>query len=154
MVRALVVMGLAVLPVARPAEEGTDRPPACPASEAMRAVPPRDPNADPFGPGPWYINADRSIWAGWDAVRMVAGPKGNKVLWIRPQGTQLSVSGRRLDADAPPLTARIPCCYPTGFQSSHLSFSTEGCWEISAKAGTSELTFVTRVGPEASPRGP
>jgi hypothetical protein len=82
---------------------------------------------------------------------MVAGEKGNKVLWIRPQGTKLVVSGRRLDAEAAPLKVRIPCCYPTGFQASGLTFSTEGCWEISAKAGTSELTFVARVG--SDPRG-
>jgi len=117
-------------------------------TEPIRAEPPRDPNADPFGLGPWYVNADRNIWAGWDAVRMVAGPKGNKVLWIRPQGTPLTISGRRLDANASPAKATIPCCYPTGFQASGLAFSTEGCWQISATAGASELTFITRVGPE------
>lgn len=125
---------------------------ACPVTDAIWAEPPRDPNADPFGMGPWYISADRTIWAGWDAVRMVACPEGNKVLWIRPQGTQLTVSGRRLDANAGPASATIPCCYPTGFQASGLMFPTEGCWEISAKAGTSELTFVTRVGPARPPR--
>ena len=136
-------------PLAEPGTEATD---SCPVTEAIRAVPPRDPNADPFGSGPWYINADRTIWAGWDAVRMVAGPEGNKVLWIRPRGTQLTVSGRRLDAEVPPPTASIPCCYPTGFQASGLIFPTEGCWEISAKAGNSQLTFVTRVGPEPPAR--
>src|SRR5919197_6199859 len=70
---------------------------ACPATELVRAEPARDANADPFGMGPWYINADRSIWAGWDAGHWVSGPKGNKVLWIRPQGTDLTVAGRRLD---------------------------------------------------------
>jgi hypothetical protein len=124
----------------------------CQVTEPIRAEPPQDPNADPFGSGPWYVNADRRIWAGWDAVRMEAGEKGNKVLWIRPQGTQLTVSGRRLDADAPPPKASIPCCYPTGFQASGLAFPTEGCWEVTAKAGTSELTFVAKVSPER-PRG-
>src|SRR6266571_1423581 len=95
---------------------------ACPVTDAIWAEPPRDPNADPFGKGPWYINADRTIWAGWDADRMVACPEGNKVLWIRPQGTQLTVSGRRLDANAGPASATIPCCYPTGFQASGLMF--------------------------------
>ena len=132
------------------AEPGTEAIDSCPVTEAIRAVPPRDPNADPFGSGPWYINADRTIWV-W-AVRMVAGPEGNKVLWIRPRGTQLTVSGRRLDAEVPPPTASIPCCYPTGFQASGLIFPTEGCWEISAKAGNSQLTFVTRVGPEPPAR--
>jgi hypothetical protein len=102
----------------------------CAVTEPIRAEPPRDPNADPFGTGPWYVNADRSIWAGGDAVRMVAGEKGNKGLWIRPQGTKLMIFGRRLDGEAPPPKARIPCCFPTGFQASGLTFSTQGCWEI------------------------
>jgi hypothetical protein len=121
--------------------------PACMVSELVRAEPPRDPNADPFGSaGPWYINADRSIWAGWDAGHLVSGPKWNKVLWIRPQGTALTVTGRRLDGDdAMPLRAEIPCCYPTGFQASGLYFPTSGCWEVTARAGGSELKFVTKV---------
>ena len=151
MMRAVILMSLLTLPLAT-CGTGVTEPNSCPATEAMRAEPPRDPNADPFGSGPWYVNADRTIWAGWDAVRMVAGPKGNKVLWIRPQGTHLTVSGRRLDSQAPPANADIPCCYPTGFQASGLFFPTEGCWEISAKAGKSELTFVTQVGPEPPAR--
>jgi hypothetical protein len=75
----------------------------------------------------------------------VSGGKGNKVLWIRPQGTQLNVTGRRLDADAPPLKVTIPCCYPTGFQATGLFFTTAGCWEVTAKAGSSELKYVTKV---------
>lgn len=59
--------------------------PDCRVTDAVRAEPPLDPNADPFGSGPWYVNSDQTIWAGWDAVRMRAGKKGNKVLWIRPR---------------------------------------------------------------------
>jgi hypothetical protein len=117
----------------------------CAVTQSIRDQPPKDPNADPFPLGPWYINADRTIWAGWDAASCVSGQKGNKVLWIRPQGTQLRVTGRRLDADAPPLKVTIPCCYPTGFQASGLFFPTPGCWEVTAKAGSSELKFVTKV---------
>jgi hypothetical protein len=149
--RASILMSLLTLPLAA-CGTGVIDASSCPATGAIRAEPPRDPNADPFGSGPWYINADRTIWAGWDAVRMKAGPQGNKVLWIRPQGTQLKVSGRRLDSHAPPARAEIPCCYPTGFQASGLYFPTEGCWEISAKAGRSELTFITHVGPEPPAR--
>ena len=118
----------------------------CRVSELVRAEPPRDPNADPFGLGPWYINADRSIWAGWDAGHWVSGSNGNKVLWIRPQGTNLKVVGRRLDGDgATALKADIPCCYPTGFQASRVYFPMSGCWEVTATAGGSELKFVTKV---------
>jgi hypothetical protein len=152
MTRVFILISLVTVSMPGPGMDASDGRSACPASEAVRAEPARDPNADPFGLGPWYINAERSIWAGWAAVHMVAGPKDNKVLWIRPAGTQLTVSGRRLDANAAPSKARIPCCYPTGFQASGLFFPTEGCWEISARAGTSELTFVTRVGSEPAPR--
>jgi hypothetical protein len=117
---------------------------ACPVTEPVQAVPANDPNADPFGSGPWYINADRSMWA--IAGHWVEGPQGNKVLWIRPQGTNLKVVGRRLDGDgAMALKADIPCCYPTGFQASRVYFPTSGCWEVTATAGGSELKFVTKV---------
>ncbi|MFX3824768.1 hypothetical protein ACJBTM_10570, partial [Streptococcus suis] len=84
-------------------------------------------NADAFGFGPWYINADRTIWASVPRAGWSAG--GDKVMWIRPAGSDLVVSGRRLDGEAPPLRADIPCCYPTGFQASGLIFPTGGCWE-------------------------
>ena len=148
MIRALAVMSLPALLFTGLGLESPAASGPCTVTEPIRAEPPRDPNADPFGTGPWYVNADQSVWAGADAPHMVAGEKGNKVLWIRPQGTQLVVSGRRLDGEASALKARIPCCYPTGFQASGLTFPSGGCWEISAKAGTSALTFVTRVGPD------
>jgi hypothetical protein len=147
MMRSLVVMVLAALPFAPTAVEPQEGGDSCAVTQPVRATPQRDPNADAYGSGPWYINADRTIWAGWDAVRMVAGERGNKVLWIRPQGTDLEVTGRRLDREALPLTAHIPCCYPRGFQASGLIFPSAGCWEVTAKSGASTLTFVTRVGP-------
>ena len=147
MTRARLLVGLSALALTQPRLAGAETAPACPLTRTVRAQPPRDPNADAFGNGPWFVNGDRSIWAGWDAVRMVAGPRGSKVLWIRPQGTQLNVTGRRLDADSPPLQARVDCCSPAGFLSSRLFFPAEGCWEVSATSGGSELTFVTRVRP-------
>jgi hypothetical protein len=118
--------------------------PKCEASPLFRAEPPQDVNADRFGEGPWYINTDRTIWAGWDAGRWHAGR--NKVLWIRPAGTRLRVEGERVDRAAPPLVANIPNGYSTGFQASALFFPTEGCWRVHATSGEHELTFVTNVG--------
>jgi hypothetical protein len=118
----------------------------CQLSELVLAEPPRDPNADPFGRGPWYVNPDRSIWAGWLAGHWVSGTNGNKVLWIRPRGTNLKVAGRRLDGDsAVELSVDIPCCYPTGFQASRVYFPASGCWEVTATAGDRELRFVTKI---------
>ncbi len=57
-----------------------------------------------------------------------------------------TISGRRLDAPAPPLRANMGDGYGLpGFQPSELSFPSEGCWEISAKTDTATLTFVQRV---------
>jgi len=116
----------------------------CPVTQPIKDEPPRDPNASPFGLRLWYVNADRTIWLSsmsWQTN------KAEKVVWIRPQGAQLEVSGRRLDGDAPPLEVGIPCCYPTGFQVAGIRFPVGGCWEVTARAGKSELRFVTRVEP-------
>jgi hypothetical protein len=122
----------------------------CAVTEPHDDEPPDDPNADPFGFGPWVINADRTIWVGlppggaWRTG-------GEKVIWIRPAGTELTISGHRLDGDAPPLRAAIPCCYLTGFQVTGLHFPSEGCWAVTATAGEHELHFVTQVGPADGP---
>jgi hypothetical protein len=81
-----------------------------------------------------YVRADGSI--------------GMKFPWWRGPGVRgrLHITGRRLDAAAPPLQAEIPSGYgPTGFQATGLLFPTEGCWEVTGQAGAASLTFVTRV---------
>jgi hypothetical protein len=102
----------------------------------------------------WYINADSTIWAsvpeeGWPAggqtFQGTRAVGGQKTYWVRPAGSQLEISGRRLDASAPPLQAHIPCCYTSGFQIASVLFPTEGCWEVTARAGANELRFVTAV---------
>ncbi len=124
----------------------------CSVSKAIRDEPPKDPNADRFGFGDWYVNADRTIWVAKNSWR--AGRDGNKVIWIRPAGTKLVVTGRRLDAAAPPLRATSDRGYPTGFTVTGLYFPTEGCWEITAKAGSKELRFVTEVARPSTPLSP
>jgi hypothetical protein len=140
---------LAGLVVGGPVLTGSPSTVHCAVTKPEVTQPARDAAADPFPSAPWYINADRTIWAGWDAANLREGR--NKVLWIRPKGTQLEISGRRLDSESSPLVARIPCCYPTGFQASGLTFPTGGCWEVRARAGASELTFVTFVKPQHRP---
>jgi hypothetical protein len=59
---------------------------------------------------------------------------------------KLKIHGRRLDAPAPPLRARIPDGYgDTGFQATALIFPTEGCWEVAGEVGDTRLAFVTQV---------
>jgi hypothetical protein len=86
-------------------------------------------------------------WTGEEEQYLRASEDGVKVGWFRPAGVLLEISGRRLDGQAPPLEAQVPCCYPSQFQATGLIFPTEGCWEVSAKAGDSELAFVVRVEP-------
>ena len=117
--------------------------PKCPTSKTVQDEPPKDPNADAFGFGNWYVNADRTIWVRNNRWR--AGDDGNKVIWIRPVGTHLVVTGRRVDAEANPIRVTPDRGYPTGFTVITMYFPSEGCWEITVKAGNSELRFVTEV---------
>ena len=131
------------------------QPKSCLTSSVVIESPPRYPNADSVGPAAWYVNADRTIWAGpvpegeWPSGgTLFSGDgvvKGQKTYWVRAQRKQLTITGRRIDTNGPPVEAHIPCCYPTGFQIVALYFPTQGCWEVSAKAGDSELRFVTEV---------
>jgi hypothetical protein len=141
-----VVLNHAQTPLQVPAPANQSISPACTVTNPIHAASPSDPNADLSGRAPWYINSDRSIWASWDYGHWKSGPQGNKVLWIRPQGQELAVNGRRIDGnDTTPLKVSIPCCYPTGFQATRLYFPDAGCWEVTATSGRSELKFVTKV---------
>jgi hypothetical protein len=69
-----------------------------------------------------------------------------KFLWVLAGDGPLAVDGRRLDAAAQALTAVIsPGFVGRGFQPSYLIFPTVGCWEVTARANGSTLTFVTTV---------
>ena len=69
-----------------------------------------------------------------------------KLGWWRIAPGTLAITGRRLDAPAPPLRASVPDGYgSSGFQASGVSFPTEGCWEVTGTIGSSKLTFVTFV---------
>jgi hypothetical protein len=150
MATAFLLLLAACVPLLPPAESP---PNACAVTEPAWLKPPEDPavlNEPQFGY--YLVNADRSIWAsaswtGQPEFPLRATEEGNKVGWFRPAGATLKLTGRRLDADAPPMEAHVPCCYPTRFQSSGLYFPTEGCWKVIARAAESELTFVVRVEP-------
>jgi hypothetical protein len=96
----------------------------------------------PLGPGPWQINADRTIWA-WDQP-YIAGTAVN-TMWMKPENADLIISGRRLDGDSSPLQVRVAKDSAAGYIATSLLFPNAGCWEVTATAGTSTLTFVTRV---------
>ena len=129
---------------------------SCPVSPHVAGYP----SNGPRGNNHWYANADRTIWAtfwGWDFVRSgsdEADPQtgyvpGQKVLWYKPTDYPLTVTGQRIDGSAPPLVYDISLDpRPRGpIQPSRIYFPTEGCWQIEAKGGPSELRFVVLVKP-------
>lgn len=124
---------------------------ACPITKPTQ-VPPTD--TDVFGDGPgaeWYCSPDNELCAvkngPWSAG-------GWKIGWRKPRGASLQVTGRRLDATAPPLRASIPDGYFGTFQSSGLTFPSAGCWQVEARAAASTLRFVVTVAPaRQSPAG-
>ena len=92
------------------------------------------------------------LWVGLPTDRKLLitpekdGSLGWKFPWWRGVCGRLTITGRRLDAPAGPLRASIPEGYgETGFQASGVYFPTEGCWEITGRAGDAELTFVVEV---------
>jgi hypothetical protein len=126
---------------------------ACQVTEPVRAKPPED-AAVQNEPrvGNYYVNDDRSIWASawWteaEGYPLRADKDGVKVGWYRPEGAELEITGRRMDGNAPPLEAHVPCCYPTRFQATGLYFPASGCWEVTARAAESVLSFVVWVEP-------
>jgi hypothetical protein len=76
------------------------------------------------------------------------GSVGTKFPWWRGAGVvgKLRITGQRLDAPAPPLRGLVGAGYGrTGFQATGIYFPTEGCCEVTGRAGRASLTFVTIV---------
>lgn len=135
--------------VGRVAETGLSG--SCPVTEPHWLRPPEDfaVQSEPQ-PGYYFVNEDRSIWASawwWDteSYTLRASENGVKVGWFRPAGSTLAITGQRLDAQALPLEANVPCCYPTRFQATGLEFPVEGCWEVVATAADRTISFVVEV---------
>lgn len=123
----------------------------CPETPAAAGLP-KNTNTASFS-RTWWASADGRIWAS-KPERFYAGKDGNKVLWERP-ATQLEVTGHPLGATGPDLAASIPRGYESlDYQASGVAFAVAGCWEIVARAGTSELRIVTEVYPESYLRPP
>ena len=103
----------------------------------------------------WTVLPTDGTWSG-----LPHNPEGytQKVVWWReglwwldePQPA-LTVSGRRLDGDAPPLNvSRANSVFAEDMQSAMMvgvDFPTLGCWEITGRYQSDELSFVVRVAP-------
>ncbi len=150
-----------------PVEEVSSNPPAdCPVTtakkqESFKAPKPYSADA-PWESMFWY--GTDNLWTALDATGVWSAlpdnPEGytQKIMWwsdlyvlkdeLEPA---LEVTGRRLDAEAPPLktygatnafAADIGDAMLTG-----VDFPTLGCWEITGRYRKSELTFVVWVAP-------
>ena len=126
---------------------------------------PTQPNGDTppgEGPGPgWYGNG--RLYTGlWPDGVILADPRfvaangsvGMKFGWWRAPGIgaagDLRITGRELSTGSP-ITASIPAGYGQRFQSTGITFPTEGCYEITAQSGDAHLTFVAKVVKVAAP---
>ena len=136
---------------------------ACrPAEFVCPVTPPYGQNPPGENPSELYLGNDGLTTMLWPegTIRFVEGGPGSveadgslamKFPWWRGEGVRgpLTISERRLDREAKPLRADIPEGYgETGFQASGLIFASAGCWEVTARAGEAELSFVTRVSDE------
>ena len=83
--------------------------------------------------GPSQITRNGTLQAKWGWWRAVPG--------------DLRIEGRRLNGTAADwFRADIPDGYgKTGFQVAGLTFSTQGCWEVTAHVGNESLSFVVAV---------
>jgi hypothetical protein len=126
----------------------------CPATIPGPAGPAVRPRSALFGWAESHGNG--KLWVGglWPHGAIVARrgfirPDGSismKFGWWRKVPGALTITGRRLDAPAPPLTASVPSGYgDTGFQASGVFFPAEGCWQVTGKVANTSLTFVTFV---------
>ena len=92
------------------------------------------------------------LWVGLWTTGVAVGSDGHlrddgsvdiKYGWWRGVEGALTISGRRVDGPAPPLSAFVPRGYePSGFQPSGIVFPTEGCWEVTGRVADASLTFV------------
>jgi hypothetical protein len=103
----------------------------------------------------WTVVPSDGTWSG-----LPLNPDGytQKVLWWREGYSwtedptpELAVTGKRLDAPAPPLNVSRPTnAFAESIQSAMMvgvDFPTLGCWEITGSVVDQALSFVVWVGP-------
>ena len=150
----LILLLVETVPVSAGLEDGADSYlDICPVTRANGLGPPgeeRSPNHHGNGKIWTVLWPDGLIEFGAGRPGSISedGVLGMKFPWWRGEGVRgrLSISGRRLDAQAPPAFGQVPEGYgDSGFQASSVLFPTEGCWEITGSVGDIDLTFVQFV---------
>ena len=138
---------------AQPASQTSQGTEPCPVTPPNGDIPPGEtahPQSRFFGNGDLWIELyPNPLRPRPEDVRM-NGRIAIKYPWWRGVSGRLAITGRRLDATAPALSAHVPDGYGRkGFQSTAIVFPTPGCWEVTGAVGDVSLTFVALV---AEPR--
>jgi hypothetical protein len=119
---------------------------SCAETPELRATPPAANNAGSPGDGPWWVNTDRTLW-----LQSATGPwhagYNQKNMMVKPADVKPALSGTRIDGPASPMGVKWVPQLHAEFQTMGLTFPTEGCWKVTATAGTHELSFFTVVRP-------
>jgi len=125
--------------------------PSCPVTKPNQNTPPGErAGSSHYGNGSLWTAlppAGRVVfWPGGPGQVLPDGSLSIKFPWWRAVSGPLTIEGRRLDAPAAPLRARIPEGYgDTGVQATALIFPTDGCWQVTGKVDGASLTFVVKV---------
>ncbi len=142
-----------------------DPPATCPISKMGGGAYSPPPPFDPHGPDAaefWFGSA--SLWTllptdgVWRQLPLDASGYTQKTFWWR-EGydwqaeplPKLTVSGKRLDASAPPLSASAATngheAHLQSFMLVGVQFPTAGCWQVTGHYGGSDLSYVVWVAP-------
>jgi hypothetical protein len=89
--------------------------------------------------------AGRLPSGGWYATVNDDGSIDQKVGWWRAGEGRITITGRRVDATAPPLRSHVPAGYGRGFQATGLTFPTTGCWRVTGSFKGAHLTYTVLV---------
>ena len=120
--------------------------PGCAETPTVRATPPPTNNAGSLGDGPWWVNADRTLW-----MQSATGPwhagYNQKNMMVKPAGAAPTIAGTRIDAPAPPMEVRWVPQVHAEFQTMGLTFPADGCCKVTATTGDQQISFVTIVWP-------
>ena len=168
--RPVLLISLVVLTAK--AQQNSPQQPSAPSRFVTPAsCPATTPPAHPFTPPAWYEPADDDFWLGSEKLWTEGNKSGvwewepNKpgeehltvkicwgsvdYYWRTEPRPNLTVTGRRLDGEAPPLlTSTTHIGGPNaghGFMLSGVYVPTPGCWEITGENRGEKLSFVVWV---------
>jgi hypothetical protein len=145
-----VAVPMDVTPFSTPAPLTAAAMASCPVTFPNGSQPPRSISSDPPSP---HLHGNGSLWTGPGAGgKIIPAPEqfntdGSlnwKMGWDRGVPGELTVTGIRLDAHAPPAVGHydISGYGQLGFQAGWVYFPSVGCWELTGRVGDADLSIV------------